>query len=256
MLLLASAISAHDLYLLPGVFHVPKGAELKVAFHNGDSFPESEVAPKIERLLEAKVSGQGGTAPIQKLHVAGKETFGEVKIVGTGSFLLSVRTVSNLIELAPAKFLAYLKEEGLSEVIDWRTEHAETNKPGRERYTKFAKSVVVSGSPDGYFGHSLGFPIEIIPLSDPLAVHAGGSLPVRVMFHGKPAAGIQLESAWASDTQKKTVIVGRTGADGAIAVPIAQAGKWRLHSLKMERCTELAVADWESSWASLTFEIL
>ena len=251
----ASALFAHDLYLLPGLFHVSKGKKLKVAFHNGDAFPESEVAPKIDRLLEAQVSGKSGSAPMENLHIAGKETFGEVKIPGTGTFLVSVRTVPNFIELAPDKFLEYLKEEGLAEVIDWRTQHAESGKPGRERYTKFAKSLIRSGTPDDYFQHSLGFPIEIIPLSDPSFIRAGGSLPVRVMFRGKPAAGLQIESAWALGTQKKTVIVGRTGADGSIVVPIAQEGKWRLHTLKMERCAEPAVADWESSWASLTFEI-
>ncbi len=246
---------AHDLYLLPGLFRVPQGGELKVAFHNGDSFPESEVAPKVERLRDSQVSGRSGSAAMKNLRVSGNETFGDVTIAGTGNFLLSVRTVPNFIELAPDKFLAYLKEEGLSEVIEWRTQHAETGKPGRERYTKFAKSLIRSGSPDDYFQHALGFPIEIIPLRDPSTIHAGGSLPVQVMFLGKPAAGLQVESAWASGTRKKTIVVGRTGADGSITVPVPQTGKWRLHSLKMERCAEPAAADWESSWASLTFEI-
>ncbi len=253
--LLVSMLSAHDLYLLPDLFHPSKGTILKIAFHNGDSFPESEAAPKVERLLEAQISGQSGKSPIENMRVAGKETLGAAQVFGQGNFLLSVHTVSNFIELAPDKFLSYLKEEGLVEVVDWRSRHSEMGKPGRERYTKFAKSLVLSGAADDFYKHSLGFPIEIIPLSDPSTVHAGGSLPVRVVFHGKPAAALQVEAAWASGDQRKTVVIGRTGVDGSIVVPITHAGKWRLHSLKMMRCAEPAVADWESSWASLTFEI-
>ncbi len=249
------ALHAHDLYLLPDSFHVKTGALLKVGFHNGDSFPESEVAPQLARLQDAQLIGQNGKSMVQNLRISSKETLGTVKIPGMGSFLLSVRTVPNLIELAPDKFLDYLKEEGLSDVIEWRAKHQETGKPGRERYTKYAKSLLQSGSSDAFYQHSLGFPIEIIPLADPYTLQAGGTLPVLVMSQGKPAAGLQLEAAWAFHEQHKTIVIGRTDADGNISVPIAKAGIWRFHTLRMERCMDTAVADWESSWASLTFEV-
>ena len=101
----------------------------------------------------------------------------------------------------------------------------------------------------------MGFPIEIIPLADPYSIHAGSALRVRVLFRGRPARGLQLEAAWSSGTQNKTTVIGRTSADGEIAVPIAKAGTWRLHTLRMERCADPKSADWESFWASLTFEI-
>lgn len=140
-------------------------------------------------------------------------------------------------------------------MIAWRSQHGEEKKPGRERYSKFAKSLLLSGTPDDSYRLALGFPIEIIPESNPYSLHAGGELPVRVLVQGKPAADIQLEAAWAENGKSKTVVIGRTGAEGRIRVPLAAAGKWRLHSLKMERCADPAAADWESLWASLTFEI-
>jgi hypothetical protein len=254
-LVLLPALGAHDLYLLPSAFRVDKGASLGIAFHNGDSFPESEVAPLLARLRDAHVTGQAGTAPVTNLRIVGKETIGEARIPGSGNLLVSVSTVPNFLSLAPDKFLEYLKEESLTDVIAWREKHGETSKPSRERYTKFAKSLVQSGASDDFYRHSLDFPIEIIPFADPSTVHAGGTLPVQVMLRGKPAAGIPVESAWTSQGKSKTTLIGRTGADGRISVPIAQPGRFRLHSLHMERCAEPAVADWESLWASLTFEI-
>lgn len=252
---LTTSLLAHDMYLLPAKFKVTKGSKLSIAFHNGDSFPASEVAPKVVRLLNPKVTGQGGLAPVTGLKESGKETLGEAIIPAEGTLLVSVQTAPNFIELEPKKFEAYLKEEGLSEVIEWRKQHGEAAKPGRERYSKYAKSLLQAGDPDGYFSHALGLPIEIIPLADPSMVKPGGMLPIRVLLRGKPAPGLQLETAWAYGTEQKTTPIGKTDAEGRIDVPIARAGLWRLHSLKMERCAEPKAADWESFWASLTFEI-
>jgi hypothetical protein len=45
-----------------------------------------------------------------------------------------------------------------------------------------------------------------------------------------------------------TVIVGRTDEQGRIVIPGLPPGKWRVHA-------EQDSAEWESSWASLTFEL-
>lgn len=253
---LTSALSAHDFYIFPDAFRIISGAAIRVGFHNGDSFPASEVAPIIARMKDAQLSSARGALPIQDLQVAGKRTLGTVLAPGgNGDLILSVHTAPNFIELAPDKFTSYLKEEGLIRIIEWRKQHGESTKAGRERYSKFAKSLLVSGAPDDFYVHSLGFPIEIIPEANPYTLQAGSQLPVRVMFRGKPAQGLPVESAWSGGGKSKTVVVGRTDAEGRIQIPLIAAGKWRLHSLMMERCAEPAVADWESFWASLTFEI-
>jgi hypothetical protein len=83
---------------------------------------------------------------------------------------------------------------------------------------------------------------------------------VRILFGGQPATGIQVEAAWAAGgllktALAKTTIVGRTGADGRVIVRLEKAGRYRLHALKMERCADSTAADWESNWASFTFEL-
>ena len=255
VLLGALSVEAHDLYLMPEKFQVRVGAILRIAFRNGDSFPSSEVAPKVARLSKAQVAGKGGTAEIERLRETGKETVGEAKISSQGSLLISVQTVPNFIELEASKFESYLKEEGLTDVLEYRVQHRETHKPGRERYSKYAKSIVTAGKPDDYFRHIVGFPIEIVPLSDAAAVLPGANLPVLVLFRGKPVAGLALEVAWTADGRSETNVIGKTGQDGQIQVPISRAGIYRLHSLKMERCPNPKAADWESFWASFTFAV-
>lgn len=253
--LLLSALQAHDLYLLPDSFRIHPGAKVRVAFHNGDAFPESEVGPDPERLKDALLRSSTRSSAVSGIRISGNKAVGMVEASGTGCLFLSVRTVPNVIELAPDKFVDYLKEEGLTKVIRWRGQHHETGRPGRERYTKFAKSLLVAGRPDDFYKQPLGLLIEIVPLADPYTLHEGAVLPVRVLFRGKPAPDLQLEAAWAGDGEKKIQVVGRTDAEGRIEIPLTKAGKWRLHSLMMKRCSDPTSADWESFWASLTFEV-
>jgi uncharacterized GH25 family protein len=247
--------SAHDLYLMPERFHVVSGETVGVAVHDGDAFPDSEVSAAVERLRDASLGGLQGAAEVRNLHVDGKRVTGSVTVPGNGDLLLTVRTIPNFIMLEADKFTAYLKEEGLTEVIEARARSGDAAKAGRERYSKFAKAILLAGAPDEQYRHAVGYAIEIVPEKNPYQLKAGDLLPVQVLFHGAPAAGLQLEAAWAGTGGGKVQVIGRTDTHGRITVPLASTGKWRLHSLKMERCSDASAADWESYWASLTFEI-
>lgn len=254
--LLAAPLFAHDLYIMPQQFTVAPGSTLAIEFHNGDSFPVSEAAPTPARLRNAQIITANSVVPIEDLKQDDKITLGHVPVSAPGELLITVSTVPNFIELEPSKFLDYLKEEGLQTVIRWRAEHQADGKPGRERYTKFAKSLASSGASAGdLYKHAVGFDIEFIPEVDPTAMKAGGLLPVRVYLRGKPAPDLQVEAASSTASGSQTKIVGRTDSDGRIAIPIDAPGKWRLHTLYMEPCPSPTIADWDSFWASLTFEV-
>jgi uncharacterized GH25 family protein len=248
VLLLCGALAAfgHGMYVMPSSFFPAKGAALSIGFHIGDSFPESELSSRVERYQNPRLLWKGGSAPLTNLRVDGKRNVADAPAaLGAGELIAAVSTSTTVLELEPAKFAEYLKEEGLPQV-----------KPGKERYSKYAKAILLSGAANGFARQAVGFVIEIIPEADPYTLKPGASLPVQVLFRGKPAADLQIESSWADGKSgAKTVVVGRTGADGRLKVPLTAAGRWRIHTIKMEKCAEPAAADWESFWASLTFEI-
>jgi Domain of unknown function (DUF4198) len=255
LIIAAPPLAGHDLYILPERFVVMPHDALLVAFHNGDSFPLSEVSPSIARIRDTNLISAGGLVAMQDLKIDGKRAIATANAPAAGEFLLTIRTIPNLLVSTPAQFLSYLKEEGLDHVRDWRERHGEAEKPARERYRKYAKSLLVAGKTDGFFSHQVEFPIEIIPESDPYFAKTGDALKLRVVFKGKPAPGLQMEVAWAGQGQNKTTIAGRTDQNGTISIKLEKPGLFRLHTLVMEPCTETAIADWESSWASLTFEL-
>jgi 5-hydroxyisourate hydrolase-like protein (transthyretin family) len=178
-----------------------------------------------------------------------------VRVPAAGLAILTAETVPTFIELDQKKFGSYLKHENLNNVLKWREAHGETNKPGRERYSKYVKSLIQAGKSDEHYRERTGLTIELIPEADPYSLRPGATLPVQVLFRGSPAVDVAVESAWLEGGKSKMEIVGRTDGNGRVRVPVKATGPYRLHAIVMERCAEPTVADWESFWASLTFEI-
>ena len=246
---------AHDLYLMPAKFLVQRGQQLELVFQNGDEFPVASAPVKLERLRDTELRSRAGKAPFENLKAGEKNTTATVRVPGNGVAVLTARTITNLIEMTPEEFRTYLEHENLTDQIKWRETHGEAGKAGRERYSKYVKALIQSGKPDAYYRERTGLAIEIIPEANPYALKPGDMLPVQVLFRGKPAAGIAVESAWLESGKAALAVVGRTDANGRVKVPVKAVGPHRLHAIMMERCAEPQAADWESFWASLTFEI-
>lgn len=253
--LAALPLLAHDLYMMPEKFTIQPGAPLSIVFQNGDEFPVASSPTKPERLRDTKLISAAGTANFENITAHEKNTTATVKTPGAGLGILTARTIPNFIELDPAKFKSYLEHENLTATLKWREQHKETGKPGRERYSKYVKSIVKIGKTDATFSKPTGLTIEIIPEADPYSLKPGATLPVLVLFRGKPAVDVAVESAWLENGNAKMEVYGRTDSNGKIRIPIKATGPHRLHAIVMERCAEPKAADWESFWASLTFAI-
>lgn len=258
LLFVSIPLAAHELYLMPQKFFVRAGDTIEVSINSGDSFPDSEVAPRLARLEELKVLSAKGERALTNLRVVGRAAMADAAVNEGGAIVLAVRTAPNFIELEPKKFEEYIRAEGLAEFVHSRPNPASSGKPVRERYTKFAKALLLSGEADGFYRHPVGYTLEIIPEKDPYLAREGARLPVQVRLRGRPAPNLQVEAthlgpAAGARAQKK--IIGRTGADGRVILPITGVGKWRLHAIFMEPCADPGAAEWESYWASLTFEV-
>ena len=66
-----------------------------------------------------------------------------------------------------ASFEKYLKEEGLNHIVEARAQRGESDKPGKERYTMYAKTIFLAGAPNEGYKAVVGLPLEIVPEKDP-----------------------------------------------------------------------------------------
>ncbi|MBM3812155.1 MAG: DUF4198 domain-containing protein [Acidimicrobiia bacterium] len=248
-------VLAHTLYFLPAKFRLDRGEKLVFSVHEGDGFPDSESAAAPERLLEARLVKGEVTTPIADFLKLGQATHGVVKVEQAGTQWLAVRTRSNLVEMTPDAFERHLREEGLQHVIDWRRNNGESSRKGQETYTKYAKSLVTCEAEDEGWKQELGLALEFVPEVNPGRLTAEHKLPVRLLWRGKPAGGIRVEKAWTAGGKSDAEVAGWTDGEGRIDVAVDRAGRWRLHAVAMERAPAGSGADWESYWATLTFEV-
>ena len=263
LLVSGSVLFAHDLYLMPDTFTVAKDHAFVLALHNGDSFPESEVAPVLDRLRDIRVVSARGSIEVEHLETAGKVVQGKVTLPWSSSSIITARTSPHAFELQAAEFEAYLKEEGLLQAVQWRHDNGQQASLGRERYRKYAKSLISSSqshgnsASDNFHTHPAGLEFEIVPEKSPENLKPGSAVSLQVLFRGKPVSDLQVEGAWAGigAGSGETTVLGRTDKSGRIVASLKSPGKWRFHTVRMERCEEPSAADWESYWSSLTFEI-
>lgn len=253
-LLLPASLLAHDLYLMPDQFQVNPGGTVVFSIQNGDDFPQATSRVQLQRLRNPTLHARSGAPALPEFQMDGVHAVSTVQTGKAGHLVLTVETESRIEGMKAGEFLDYLKEENLTEIIEAREKQGEASKDAKERYTKFAKTIVRVGEGDGSFNQPVGLLIEFVPEKDPLSLKSGEALPIRLLFRGAPVPGVQVIGARTQSSGPATIApAGRTDADGRISIPAGAPAKWRLHAIYMERTKE-PTAEWESFWATLTFE--
>ena len=169
--------------------------------------------------------------------------------------MLTYDSQPSTIELKPADFLSYLQEEGLDHVAAARHAAGQDQAPGRERYQRFVKTLLLAGAKaDATCAVPTGQRLEIVPAANPLAARAGGRLAFAVRFEGRPLAGASVR-AWHRRSTEVVILKGQTGVDGTVGFDLPHAGPWMISVVHMVPLHGVSGLDWESSWASLTFAL-
>ena len=240
-----------------------------VELSTGSRFPVTENAVKPERIDRTYVRfGSGRPLPMTGAREDGPVTRLEATYAGAGLAVLAVQLKPSFIEIPAAEFDAYLDEIGAAEALADRRKRKETRKPGREVYTKIAKTFarvvdpkkkLVEAPRRDTAAEPLGLPLELVLGADPSGLRAGGTLTATLLSEGKPAAG-QAVRVFAADGSASTLT---TGADGTLSVPLAREGRLLLAATAIRRTTKadrrrgdvFRKADWESVWTSLALDV-
>jgi len=77
-------------------------------------------------------------------------------------------------------------------------------------------------------------------------------LPLRVLFEGKPLAHAKLVAQCEGDPGRE--LAARSDAEGRVRLRLDRPGRWMVKTVHMVRPPGVPDADWESLWASLSFE--
>jgi len=258
MLLFVSAtlLLAHDLFLKLETYFVPPNASIRVAVLNG-TFSQSEGPVTPDRLLDLSVVG-----PVQRRAIArtawkpsGDSTWLTMQTGAAGTYVIGASLSPRQIALTADEFNSYLREDGIPDILNARTLNGELGVAVRERYQKHVKAVLqVGDTRTEAYATVLGYPAEIIPLSNPYAAKIGDTLAVRALVDGKPIASQMLLSGGERDGQAIAENWARSDTAGVARFALTEAGKWYIKFIRMVPVSGDSV-NYESKWATLTFEV-
>lgn len=249
-----SGIAAHDFWIEPSAYTVKLGDPVRVHLRVGHSFG-GEAVPRDDRRIERFVlAGPGGETKVLGRH--GMDPAGLFRLDAPGIWFVGYRSTPSPHDMAPAAFEAYLREEGLERIVEDRAVRSESQKNGRERFSRSVKSLLRTADAVAGQGYdrALGFTLEFVLEADPVAA-PGGRVPMRLLYEGKPLAGaLVVVVRKAGGAAGKEAMRGRTDEDGRFMMP-AGGGTWLVTSVHMTRAAEGRDYEWDSVWTSLTFQV-
>lgn len=254
---LTFSTDAHDLFLKLDTYFLRPNARASVRLLNG-TFRASEGLVRRDRLNDASIVAPGGQITHPEAGAwrdAGKTTSLDVRTGQAGTYVVGVSTKPREIDLKAKDFNDYLAHDGLPDTLAERRKNKESGKDVRERYSKHVRAIFqVGDASTGDFNHSLGYPVEIIPQQNPYELRAGQTLDVLCTLDGKPLARQFVLAARERGGKLLREVSARTDENGVARIRLTSAGKWYVKMIHMSPTAETGL-DYESKWATLTFEL-
>lgn len=255
ILLTGYFVFAHEYVLLAYKYKVQKGDTLELHLFSADGFNVQIERPmqlkntkKFELITENGTTDLLAEAKDQALPILNRK----VDFEGLG--LLHMERDYARIALENKKFLSYLKEDHIENIV---VKNESSKKVQKERYSRYIKTLVQSGTkPFGeQYKKVIGQNFEIVLLQNPYLLKKGDVLQARIIFMGKPLINKVITARNRLGSESAMFATSRTNVKGVCNFKITRNGEWFIHATHMIPCLDLLDSDWESFWASYSFQI-
>lgn len=252
LLIAAPLALGHEFWIQPSAYHAAPDALVKVHLLVGSQFPGDPVARDPDRIVKFASFGPTGEQPIAGRD--GMDPAGLVRFKQPGVYTLAYQSNPAPVTLEAAKFEEYLRDKGLEKVIEARAGAGQSASDAHERFSRCCKSLVrVGDGPSEGFDRTVGLTLELTVLDDPFAAKPGGTLRFRIDSQGTPSEGLLVKAH--SPDHPDEVMSARSDADGMVSFTLPYDGMWLVAAVQMTEAPKDSGAEWDSLWASLSFEI-
>ena len=245
---------AHDTWIVPDHYRVDPEKRCRINHRIGMNFPVSLNAPTQERIVDSVVIGLQFKHSLTHYLTEGKSLVSEVTFNQSGSYMVGTTFKPAEIKMTADKFNRYLLHDGLSHIHALRKKKGLLNQDAIEHYTKLPKSLIQVGQKtDPSILNPIGLKLEIIPLQNPYRLQAGEQLEIKVLYKGQSLP--LTDVSWSYPGQGHHFAGTRkTNQHGIVQIPLEQSGPYVIRLVHMEH-VQKPTHEWESYWASLTFEV-
>lgn len=255
ILLFTVVVFAHECFFSVNKYKVQQGDMLEVHLFIADGFNvQLEKSLQKKNIRKFELITQKGTVDLLGVGNENDLPILNRKVDFTGLGLLHMERDYARISLPTKKFLAYLKEDHLENI---QLKKDSLKQVQKERYSRYIKTLVQSGDkPIGdEYKKVVGQNFEIVLLQNPYTLKPGSRLKAKILFMGNPLVNKVITARNRTGSQSAQVALSRTDAKGICTFKINRNGEWFLHATHIIECPDKTDSDWESFWATYSFQI-
>lgn len=243
---------AQEFWLQPNKIQYKVGDTLKISFLKGVNFDGRRIAmpkEKVERLELHQVKSIENLKPGM---IEGAKFSASLPLQSEGTKMIVSQTAGDVIHYTAQEFNAFLKDNGLDEVIARRNTTNTADNPATEIFACYEKLLIQVGNiKDDTFKENANLPLEIIPDKNPLALKKGDVIHFKVLFQGKPEFGARVR-IWNYYDYLTTTQNIFTQKDGTIEMTISSVGSWLINVVKIVP-EKGGASEWQTYRSSLMF---
>lgn len=254
-----AAVQAHDFWVQPVNYQVTADAALPITLQVGHG-PYRQRSPLPMRRItrfEALAPNARSVDLRNRLHPGDPADDGSLQLQQPGTYVVVLETDNQAQSHLPSiRFNDYLRAEGLTAAIAQRQHAHKMDANGSENYSRHSKALVQFQAPgaesSSLVTQPVGMTLEIVPDVNPYATPRPASLPVHVLFEGKPLTGalIKLTNL---DHDAEPVETHLTSAEGRASFAMPERGRWLLNVIWSQPLPATRETDFETWFSSLSF---
>jgi uncharacterized GH25 family protein len=254
-----SSASAHDFWVQPNDFWVTPQASTAMTLQVGHGpYRQRSPIPQDRVARFQAIATDGAIIDLRdRLHLGQPDKDADLKFSDPGAYVLVLQTDNRAQSHLPSlRFNDYLKVEGLTPALEYRQLAHRMDVDGSENYSRCAKSFIqvgaVSAASAAQLLKPVGLPLEIVPALSPYAEPRPATLPVRVIYEGKPLAGalVKLTDLEHDEAPLETHV---TDTNGHATFAMPHSGIWLLNVIWTKVLPRTRETDFETVFSSLSF---
>lgn len=269
-------LSSHDLYIKMDTYFLKPNQEGVLSLYNG-TFDRSENIIARDRMLDASVNSHGERKAIQPSQWKDQDSTTTKLYFDTGeagTYVVGVSTKAKTFEQSAASFNAYLKHDGVLDMLEERFKNASMDQDAIESYEKHVKAIYQVGDiKTNDWSTVLGYPIEFVPLENPYEKFSKEKIDIKLLLDGKPLVNQLVYADFlphahahthAHPTHTHSSEDGhthtngqqlRTSKEGIVTVDLPEDGIYYLRTIHMINVMHDKALTHQSKWATLSFEV-
>jgi uncharacterized GH25 family protein len=248
--------SAHEFWLQPDKFIYDRGEEINVSFLVGENFEGENWTGDSSRIYSLMFYYGGVKDEIPRKLFPGKGDTLHLRQYDEGTNMLTYQSFSSFLLSEAGEFNKYLEEDGLTNAIEYRKEHKETDSAGKELYMRSVKTIFQVGNvKDETYKRTTSLPLDIIPQSHPYKHTDGEEMSFKILFKDSVLSNT-LVKVWHHHKGETIKTDLKTDENGFVKFPVHTTGRWMVSCVKMEhveKTLSYVYVPWQSYWGSCTW---